>query len=132
MQYCIESSTYGEKLSGRAMLSGMPNAPKGQPSPREVAYSRVIEAKRREKKVTQGALAEAAGVSQSQVSRILSGERPVTLHELLAMLDRLGLRLEDVAHEASGDPDEDPDALPAVKRGARRIRARERQPQHDA
>ena len=50
--------------------------------------------------ITQQGLALAIGVSQSQVSRIFSGQRPATLPELLDMCGVVGMTLSEVAQRA--------------------------------
>lgn len=77
----------------------MANAPKSLPTSRELAYVQTIGAAAKRLGLTQTALAARAGISQPQVSRILSGERPVTLNELLDLLDAVGLDLADVARD---------------------------------
>lgn len=52
---------------------------------------RHIDAARERAGMTQDELAELVGVSQSQMSRMLSGVRPVTVPELLKMCDVLHL-----------------------------------------
>lgn len=64
-----------------------------------MAYVQAISDEAKRLGLSQSGLAERAGVSQSQVSRILSGARPVTLNELLGLLDAVGLDLETVARE---------------------------------
>lgn len=49
--------------------------------------------------MTQEGLARAAGISQPQVSRLLAGKKPVTLTELLPLLESVGLRLSEVADD---------------------------------
>ncbi|GAB3884397.1 hypothetical protein GCM10028802_33280 [Terrabacter terrigena] len=60
----------------------------------------VIEEERRARGIGQAQLAEAVGVSQSQVSRILAGKRPATLNELLALCEAVGLPLSETARRA--------------------------------
>ena len=66
-----------------------------------MAILAVIEVERLDRGMTQEALARAAGISQSSVSRILSGVAPVTLPELLPICEALGLSLSEVARRAS-------------------------------
>lgn len=49
-----------------------------------------------ERAVTQSAVAEAAGMSEAQLSRILSGVKTARFSEIAALCDALGLRLSDV------------------------------------
>ena len=44
-------------------------------------------------------MASAVGLSPSQVSRIFSGQKPITLTETLLMLGAVGLDLESVARD---------------------------------
>ena len=86
-------------VESRAMLYGMSTSPKTLPSTREKAVMARIAAAADERGLSQADLAEAAGVSQSQVSRLLAGKKPVTLTELLPMLTAVGLSLSDVARD---------------------------------
>lgn len=54
----------------------------------------------RERGITQAQLGEAADVSQSQLSKILRGERQMSIDQLAAMCRVLGLGFLDVAREA--------------------------------
>lgn len=50
----------------------------------------------------QRTIAEAIGVSQSQVSKLLRGDRPLEVSQFVAMCDRLGLPPVEVLREALG------------------------------
>lgn len=52
------------------------------------------------RRLTQEVIGAAVGVHQSQVSRILSGARPVTLTELMRLLDLVGMSLSEAAERA--------------------------------
>lgn len=79
------------------MLYGMATTPRALPSARELAVMARIEAAADELGMTQARLAEAAGISQSQVSKLLAGRKPVTLTELIPLLGAVGLSLSEVA-----------------------------------
>lgn len=81
------------------MLYGMATSPRALPSTRELAVMARISAVADAKGMSQARLAEAAGISQSQVSKLLSGKKPVTLTELLPLLEAVGLRLSEVADD---------------------------------
>lgn len=55
---------------------------------------------RERKDISQTALARRIGVSQSQMSDYLRGERPMTLEEIDAICDALGLDILVVIEEA--------------------------------
>ena len=78
----------------------MANAPKGRLEQAELQIAAALEAGRAAKGMSQSALADLVGVHQSQVSRMLSGERPLTIPELLKMCDALGLNAADVIASA--------------------------------
>ena len=73
-------------------LSGMPRGMKSLPTDAENALGRAIYVYMRDAGVSQEALGDVLGISQSQVSRILNGVRPTTLTELVAIADRLGIK----------------------------------------
>ena len=81
------------------MLYGMATSPRALPSTRELAVMEKIAAAADGLGLSQADLADAAGVSQSQVSRLLAGKKPVTLTELLPLLDAVGLDLASVARD---------------------------------
>lgn len=81
------------------MLYGMATSPRALPSTRELAVMARISAVADAKGMSQARLAEAAGISQSQVSKLLAGKKPVTLTELLPLLEAVGLRLSEVADD---------------------------------
>ena len=81
------------------MLDDMATSPRALPSTRELAVMEQIAAAADGLGLSQADLADAAGVSQSQVSRLLAGKKPVTLTELLPLLDAVGLDLESVARD---------------------------------
>ena len=51
--------------------------------------------------VTQADLADAAGISQSQMSKVLRGKRPLTLGQFAAACERLGADPADVFARAA-------------------------------
>lgn len=53
--------------------------------------------------VTQARLGEVAGVSQSQVSKMLRGKRDITIDQLDWLCDELGLAAAEVLAEADGE-----------------------------
>lgn len=105
----------------------MSTAPKTPPSAREVAFARAIDVARENKEMSQMVLADRAGISQPQLSRIFSGKKPVTLTELLALMDAVDLNLEDVSREVDAVAYDD---VPAPMRPVvRRVEARSTRPQ---
>ena len=83
-----------------ATMVGVANAPKALPTQRDMAILGVIDSARDQMGITQQGLALAIGLSQSQVSRIFSGQRPATLPELLDMCGVVGMTLSEVAQRA--------------------------------
>lgn len=77
----------GQKVSERAILYGMATSPRALPSTRELAVMARISAAADGRGLSQEDLARSAGISQSQVSRLIAGKKPVTLTELLPLLD---------------------------------------------
>lgn len=81
------------------MLDDMATTPRALPTARELAVMQRIADAAHARSLSQSDLALAAGVSQSQVSRLLSGKRAATLTEVLALLAAVGLDLETVARD---------------------------------
>lgn len=75
----------------RDTIRGVANAPKQRMIDAETRVMAVIEDARQSAGMSQEALAAMVGVSQGQMSRMLSGERPVTLPELFMMCAALRL-----------------------------------------
>ena len=72
-------------------------AKKQRPTERErLALQQISDAKEAAG-LSQQQLADAAGISQSQVSKVLRGERAVTLMEFVALVDAVGLDVGEVA-----------------------------------
>lgn len=88
-----------EKVSDRAMLCCMATSPRALPSTRELAVMARIATAADDRGLSQSDLARAAGISQPQVSRLIAGKKPVTLTELLPLLDAVGLDLASVARD---------------------------------
>lgn len=80
----------------RAILYGMPNAPKAPLTDRDRAVLDIIDARRADLGISQVGLGAQIGVSQSQVSRFFAGIRPMTVTEFLRACDVLGLSAADV------------------------------------
>ena len=78
----------------------MSNAPKGRLVQIEARIAAALEDGRQAIGMGQQQLADLIGVSQSQVSRMLSGERPLTIPELLKMCDALHLDAATVIAQA--------------------------------
>lgn len=87
------------KVSNHAMLDGMATSPRALPSTRELAVMARIATAADSRGLSQEDLARSAGISQSQVSRLIAGKKPVTLTELLPLLDAVGLDLASVARD---------------------------------
>ena len=81
------------------MLYGMATSPRARPSTRELAVMARIASAADDLGLSQSDLARAAGISQSQVSRLIAGKKPITLTELLPLLDAVGLDLASVARD---------------------------------
>lgn len=69
----------------------MANAPKQPVLDVELRVMHAIEAAREEQGISQEALGALVGVSQSQVSRMLSGKRPASFTEMLKLCMAVGL-----------------------------------------
>jgi transcriptional regulator with XRE-family HTH domain len=78
----------------------MPSGTKTPAGPRAIAIMREIDRERHERGFSQAMLADAVGISDSQVSRILSGQRPATVPEVLALCEALDISLAEVARRA--------------------------------
>lgn len=77
----------------------MAQAAKTAPSARELALVQAIRDAADVAGMSQKDVASAVGLSPSQVSRIFSGQKPITLTETLLMLGAVGLDLESVARD---------------------------------
>lgn len=73
----------------------------GRLSPLSVRVARLLDEERVMQGFTQKRLAAAAGVSQSQLSKMLRAERHINLTQLERLCSALGLRLVEVIREAS-------------------------------
>lgn len=83
------------------MLAFMPRGTKAPASTsRDRAILAVLNHAKDRLDLNQDVLAAAVGISQSQVSRVLKGERPMTVPELLMLCEALGMSLEDLARRA--------------------------------
>ena len=69
---------------------------KTPPDQRERALVDVVRAAAKGKGIRQKDVAERVGISEAQLSRIFAGQKPVTLMELLAMMDAVGLDFAEV------------------------------------
>lgn len=69
---------------------------KTPPDQRERALVDVVRAAAKDKDIRQKDVAERVGISEAQLSRIFAGQKPVTLMELLAMMDAVGLDFAEV------------------------------------
>lgn len=72
---------------------------KTPPDQRERALIELVRATAKDGGIRQKDVAERVGISEAQLSRIFAGQKPVTLMELLAMLDAVGLDLESVVRD---------------------------------
>lgn len=77
----------------------MAQVAKTAPSARELALVQAIRDAADVAGMSQKDVASAVGLSPSQVSRIFSGQKPITLTETLLMLGAVGLDLESVARD---------------------------------
>ena len=77
----------------------MAQVAKTAPSARELALVQTIRDAADVAGMSQKDVASAVGLSPSQVSRIFSGQKPITLTETLLMLGAVGLDLESVARD---------------------------------
>lgn len=72
---------------------------KTAPDQRERAIVDLVRTAAEDGDIMQKDIASRVGISPAQLSRIFSGQKPVTLMELLAMLDAVGLDLESVVRD---------------------------------
>lgn len=86
-----------------ATLSGMSSGIKTRPNSVDLAVVWILDVERGRQGITQVDLATEAGISQSQVSRVLGGIKPVTLTEMLRMCKALGLVASAVVKQAERD-----------------------------
>lgn len=94
-----ESSIFDVLTRLDGSLSGMPRGTKSLPTDAEKTLGSAIYVRMRDAGVSQEAIGDALGISQSQVSRILSGVRPTTLTELVAIAERLGVKVSVLLEE---------------------------------
>lgn len=93
-RFCVSSSVRGTLLC-------VPTASRGRPTTAaERRVLGILNRQRLDNGLSQTQLAEAVGVSQSQLSKLLSGDRAVTMTELTRMCKALDLRLSDVLARA--------------------------------
>lgn len=78
----------------------MPGGPKISAGPVDVAAAHLIDEARAAQHVSQAALGARVGLSQTQVSRVLRGVKPMTLPEFLGLCSALGLSPSDVMAQA--------------------------------
>lgn len=69
----------------------MPTGPRTKPGDLDTRIARLLDVARKAQGVSQTDLAERAGVSQSQLSKLLRGAKPMTLTEFLALCGALQL-----------------------------------------
>lgn len=81
------------------MLYDMGTSARALPTARELAVMERIAQAADARGLSQSDLAHAAGISQPQVSRLISGKKPVTLTELLPLLSAVGMSLAEVARD---------------------------------
>lgn len=79
----------------------MPRAPKTQPSTTELRAAALLSDELDAQGRSIQWLADAVGLSRPQVSRVLSGQKPVTLTEIEKMCEALGLSMLDVIRRSS-------------------------------
>ncbi|PSK96666.1 helix-turn-helix protein [Haloactinopolyspora alba] len=78
----------------------MPTGRRGAPSPVAKEIAAVLSRALSETKRTQGEIADQVGVSQSQLSKILRGDRQMDVDQLYMLSGALGIKARDVIHEA--------------------------------
>jgi len=78
----------------------MPTGTKARPTVTERAIALILTAEMQRQGMTQETLAGIVGISQSQVSRILKGLKPMTMSEMLSMCGALGLVASHVVRQA--------------------------------
>lgn len=81
------------ELLGREIWSAQHDEATYSPTPVETRLAGMIRAESARLMKTQQELADAAGLSQSQISKVMRAERPMTLGVLAALADELGLDL---------------------------------------
>lgn len=78
----------------------MPTGKRTKPSAVAQEISNILAHRAHAARVTQAELAKAADISQSQLSKILRGDRQMDVDHLYAMCGALGLKVRDVIREA--------------------------------
>lgn len=82
----------------------VPSSPRRPPGPLGKAFADALRAELGNQGLTQSQLAQMVGLSQSQVSVYLRGDKGITIDEADDMARALGMRLCEVIEEAeSGD-----------------------------
>lgn len=84
-------------------ITGMSTGIKTNPTVTERAIAAVLDAALERQGMTQTELGDAVGISQPQVSKILSGLKPMTMSEMLNMCKALGLVASEVLEQAEGE-----------------------------
>jgi len=78
----------------------MSTGTKTRPTVTERAIAGILAAAYKRQGMSQGELGAAVGISQSQVSNILAGLKPMSMSEMLNMCEALGLAPSDVMKQA--------------------------------
>jgi len=78
----------------------MPTGTKARPTVTEQAIAGILAAARKRQGMSQAELGAAVGISQSQVSNILAGLKPMSMSEMLDMCGALGLVASHVVRQA--------------------------------
>lgn len=81
-------------------LDHMPTGTKARPTVTERAMALILATEMQRQGMTQETLAGMVGISQSQVSRVLKGLKPMTMSEMLSMCGALGLVASHVVRQA--------------------------------
>ena len=100
---------YGSKhilacRSKSALLCVMPTGTKTLPRNEDLKVAAILERERQRLNMDQVVLGAKVGISQTQISRILDGIKPVTLTEFMQICEALGLVASEVIREAERKP----------------------------
>ena len=84
----------------RATLLGVATKSRALPQAPELTILARLDDERERRGLSQVALGARVGLSQPQLSKMLRGEKAVTVTELARLCDALGLRLSDLMRQA--------------------------------
>jgi predicted transcriptional regulator len=79
------------------ILIRVPTKPRTRPGAPEKALLTLIDDKRRGLGLTHHALAERTGISRPMVTKMLAGDKPTTVSELLALCEAVGSSLSEIS-----------------------------------